>query len=374
MGKRDHPFRQRTLRAEKDASGEWSMFLDDRPYLYTAAKYERTDPPGSLSDRLHQKGDVSWEDAMSASNMLPAYKNRDARLALMDEQGLAAAILLPTTAVCVEHSIRHDTPLTYATLRAFNRWLEDDWGYAYRNRIFAIPLLSLLDVDMAVEELERVLREGARAIHLKPGPVGGRSPADPHFDPFWERVNEARAPVAFHISDAGYNELYSIDWGEDASPPVRRQSAFQWCMFHGDRPIMDTLAALVFHNLFDRYPNIKVMSIENGSGWVEYLVRNMDKKKGMGRYGRWIGGRPKGRLSDIFRRHVFVTPYPEDDVPGFVEFLGADNVLFGSDYPHPEGLKSPLDFTSLLDGVPAAQVRKIMSENVSKLLGVELAT
>jgi predicted TIM-barrel fold metal-dependent hydrolase len=137
---------------------------------------------------------------------------------------------------------------------------------------------------------------------------------------------------------------------------------------------MDTLAALVFHNLFDRYPNIKVMSIENGSGWVEYLVRNMDKKKGMGRYGRWIGGRPKGRLSDIFRRHVFVTPYPEDDVPGFVEFLGADNVLFGSDYPHPEGLKSPLDFTSLLDGVPAAQVRKIMSENVSKLLGVELAT
>jgi predicted TIM-barrel fold metal-dependent hydrolase len=302
--------------------------------------------------------------------MRPAYVERAARIALLDEQGLEAAILLPTLAVCVEHPIRHDPELTYAVLRAFNRWLEDDWGYGAGGRIFAAPLLSLLDLERAIAELERVLARGARLIHLKPGPVAGRSPADPHFDPFWARVQEARVPVVFHISDSGYNELYSVDWGEAASPPVRQQSAFQWCMFHGDRPIMETLAALCFHNLFGRFPGLRAMSIENGSGWVRYLVSNLDKKKGMGRFGPWLGGRPEGRMSDIFRRHVWVSPYPEDDVQELIGFLGAERVLFGSDFPHPEGLKQPLDFAALLSGASEAQRRRVMRSNAAELLNL----
>ena len=121
-------------------------------------------------------------------------------------------------------SIRHDAELSGAVLRAFNRWLEDDWGYAYQDRIFAVPLLSLLDVDEAVRELERVLDAGARLVHLKCGPVEGRSPADPHFDAFWARVNEAKVPVVFHIGDAGYNELFGAAWGED---PTRRSAGSQ---------------------------------------------------------------------------------------------------------------------------------------------------
>jgi predicted TIM-barrel fold metal-dependent hydrolase len=363
-------YAERTLRVLRDASGEERMWLDARPYTYVDPKYDRTNPPGSLAEILRNKGNVAWKDSYSAEQMRPAYVDREARLALLDEQGLDAAVLLPTLAVCVEHPIRHDPELTYAVLRAFNRWLEDDWGFAHRERIFAAPLLSLLDLDLAQEELERVLARGARLVHLKPGPVAGRSPADPHFDPFWARVQEAGVPVVFHISDSGYNELYSVDWSESANPPVRQQSAFQWAMFHGDRPIMETLAALCFHNLFGRFPGLRVMSIENGSGWVEYLVSNLDKKKGMGRFGPWLGGRPEGRMSDVFKRHVWVAPYPEDDVQRLIGFLGAERVLFGSDFPHPEGLKQPLDFADLMPQVSEAQRRRVMRENAAELLGL----
>jgi predicted TIM-barrel fold metal-dependent hydrolase len=289
----------------------------------------------------------------------------------MNEQGIEAAILLPTLAVVVEQTIVDDPELTYASLRAFNRWLEDDWGYAYQDRIFAVPLLSLLDLDQALAELDRVLAVGARAVHVRPGPANGHSPADSHFDPFWARLNEAEVPVAMHLSDSGYNQLMSSQWGEEPAPPVREQSAFQWAFCHGDRPIMETVGSLIYNNLFTRFPKLKLLSIENGSAWVEYLLTTLDKKKGMARYGPWPNGRPKGRPSDTFRRHVWLTPYPEDDIPRLVDYLGPDNVLFGSDYPHPEGIAVPDKFVDLLGSSATPEdTQKVMRDNTAALLGL----
>src|SRR5258708_15638130 len=125
----------------------------------------------------------------------PAYVDREARLAAMDAQGVEATLLFPTLAVCVEHFMKHDPVQLYANFEAFNRWLEDDWGYAHQNRIFAAPLVSLRNVDLAVAELERVLDLGARVVSLRPGPAFGHSPADPMFDPFWAPGDEAGGPV-----------------------------------------------------------------------------------------------------------------------------------------------------------------------------------
>ena len=116
-------------------------------------------------------------------------------------------VLFPTLAVCVEHFMKENPERTYLNVRAFNRWLDEDWGFGTGGRIYGVPLMSLLDVDAAVAELEWVLDRGARFIHLRPGPQGGHNPADPIFDPFWERVNEAAHNVAFHISESGYNEF-----------------------------------------------------------------------------------------------------------------------------------------------------------------------
>lgn len=301
---------------------------------------------------------------------IPEFMDRDARLAKMDAQNLEAVLMLPTLACTVEYELGDDAAVAAANMRAFNRWLEADWGYDYRNRIFSAPMFSLADVDAAVAELDRVLAAGARTVLVRVGPVVGRSPADPIFDPFWARIAEAGIPVGLHIGDSGFCEIYSSHWGENPRPPVHRQTAFQAYTAFMERPISDTIAALILHNLFARFPALRIMSIENGAGWVPSLLRGMDKawRSARGRTG--IGGEVIEKPSDVFRRHVYISPFPEDDISSLIDRIGADRVLFGSDYPHPEGVAEPADFADELVGRADTEIRRIMRENSAELLSI----
>ena len=359
----------RGVRVEADASGRDRIFVGERPFTFLENwSFTHANKPGALRELLRQK---EYRDESSALSepIRPEYRNREARLALMDAQGLESAWLFPTLAVCVEHFMKHDVQQLYANLRAFNAWLDEEWGFAWRERIYAAPLISLADVGRATEELDWLLAKGARVVALRPGPAFGRSPADPHFDPFWARVNEAGTCVAFHIAESGYNEAMSVHWGEQPNPSSHKQSAFQWSCFYGDRPIMDTLAALVFGNLFGRFPNVRVASVENGSLFVPYLMKLMDKMGGMGRNGPWPGGRIREKPSAIVRRHVFVSPYHEEDIPALARALGASQVLFGSDFPHPEGLAQPADFAGEIADLSEAEQRRILRDNALGLVG-----
>ena len=113
---------------------------------------------------------------------------------------------------------------------------------------------------------------------------------------------------------------------------------------------------------------MRVLSVENGSLFVSYLMKVMDKMKGMGRNGPWPGGYVKGRPSEILKRHVFVSPYHEEDIVALAGTLGASQVLFGSDYPHCEGLAEPREFADALEGLPDDTVRRIMGENTRDLV------
>jgi predicted TIM-barrel fold metal-dependent hydrolase len=372
------------VRVEEAGTERERVMVGDRPFTFLRQNYDRVVKPGALREMLRTLKTGGWGPSGVPAgvsggqspertneveeDVQAAYLDRDARLAVMDEQGVEATLLFPTLAVCVEHFMKDDPVQLYANFEAFNRWLDDDWGYAYRDRIFAAPLMSLREVDRAVAELERVLALGARVISLRPGPAFGRSPADPVFDPFWARVDEAGVLVGLHIGESGYNELYSTAWGEDANPDSHHQSALQWSCFYGDRPIMETIAAMVLHNLFGRFPNIRVASVENGSLWVPYLLAQLDKMKGMGRNGPWPGGYVEGKPSEMVKRHVFVSPYHEEDIPALAHLLGASQVLFGSDFPHPEGLATPIDYAEGLKGLTDEEIRMIMRENTAGLL------
>lgn len=367
-------YRDKAITAEQRGDGSWKIRIGSKPFDFFDAKFDRTNPPGSLLQVLRAKDadpNVKWGDSYSKENMLPAFQHRDDRLALMDEQGIEATIMLPSFGVSVPARMVDDPEQLYANFRSFNRWLEEEWGYGADGRIFAPPLLSLLDLDQALAELDRVLELGAKIVAIPPGPIGnGTSPADPRYDPFWARMNEAGTLLALHLGDTLYPEVSAM-WGEPANPPVREMTAFQFAFMHSDRPIMETFGQLIYGNLFARFPNLRVLSIENGSDWVPYLLALLDKKKGLGRYGRWIGGRPVGRPSEIFKRHCWVAPYPEDDVDALVERIGAEHVLFGSDYPHPEGMAEPAHFADLMTRCTPDQVRLVMRDNTAQLLGLQ---
>ncbi|MEX0664230.1 MAG: amidohydrolase family protein [Acidimicrobiia bacterium] len=362
--------RDRAIRVETDADGNEIVLVGDRSFTFLADPFSSTvTKPGALRDMLRALSSGNFEESDAVEPLQPQYVERNARLARMDEQGVESILLFPTLAVCVEHFMKDDPDQLYANFHAFNEWLDEDWGFDHEGRIFAVPLLSLRDLDKAVAELDFVLARGARVVGLRPGPAFGRSPADPHFDPFWARLDEARVPVAFHIGESGYNEMTAPFWGEGANPSSHRQSAFQWTTTYGDRPIMDTFAALVLHNLFGRFPNVRCLSVENGSLWVPYLLKVMNKMNGMGRNGPWLGGRITERPSDIFKRHVYVSPYHEEDIVALTETIGVGQVLFGSDYPHPEGLANPAEFAERLDSLDDADVRRVMRDNLASLLG-----
>ena len=345
------------------------VMIGDRPFTFLKEPFSEVHTkPGSLREMLrNMKAGIPIEDNPVIEPVQPAYQERDARLALMDAQGVDAMVLFPTVAVCVEHFMKENPERTYLNVHAFNRWLDETWGYGTDGRIYGVPLMSLIDRDAAIAELDTVLARGARFIHLRPGPQGGRNPADPYFDPFWERVNEAGVTVTFHISESGYNEMLSVHWGEDPNPSSHQQSAFQWTSFYGDLPVMQTLSGLIFMNFFERFGNIRVMSVENGSLWVPYLLGAMDKMKGMGRNGPWPGGYVKGKPSEIFKEKVFVSPYHEEDVVALAATIGASQVLFGSDYPHAEGLAEPLSFRDALGGLSDRDQDLIMGETLASL-------
>jgi len=362
-------YRDRALRLEPQSDGSQQLFFGEAPLVNDGTSFvgDRCVRPGALREMLRSQQGGLPSDAASEPTRRE-YLDRDARLACMDRQGLESVFLFPSFAVMIEYWMRHDVELLYACFDGFNRWLDETWGFDHRGRIYAAPLISLWDRDRAVAQLDHVLARGARLITLLPGPAAGRSPADPHFDAFWARANEAKLAVAYHIGDSGYLDRYSVDWGEQANPKTYRRSAFQWASFFGDRPIMDTLAALILHNLFGRYPDVRVLSVENGSIWVPYLLAVMDKMKGMGRGGPWPGGYVQGPPSAVFKQHIWVSPYHEEDVAGLIDTIGVERVLFGSDFPHAEGLAEPVDFAQAIAGRSAGEIRRVMRDNAREII------
>ncbi len=360
--------RERAVQVRVGEGGREEIWVGARRFSFlTEYSYDRVPRPGALR-LLLKKHEIPDYERQVMQDTPREYVCREARLARMDAQNVEAIWLFPTLAVCVEHFLKGDPEALYANFHSFNRWLLDDWGFGRDGRIYGAPLLSLMDVGRAVAELDWLLAQGARIACLRPGPAYGRSPADPCFDPFWARANEAGLVIAFHIGESGYNERDSVHWGEEPNPSSHRQSAFQWTSCYGDRPIMDTFSSLIFGNLFGRFPRLRAASVENGSIWVAYLLKAMDKMGGMGRNGPWIGGRIREKPSAIFRQHVFVSPYYEEDLAELARAIGPSQILFGSDYPHPEGLELPAQYLDELAGFAPAEVRRIMRENAAQLV------
>lgn len=330
--------------------------------------------PGSMREmmRAFKSGQEMDSRGHGGSSLVgpidPAALDPQARLALMDRQGVEATLVFPSTAVFIEPACLGDPDLLWDNLRALNRWIDEDWGFNSQHRIFTAPMISLVDREAACAELDWALARGARVIVLTAGPAAGRSPADPYFDAFWSRMNEAGILCCFHVGDHGYNARLSADWGERPDPMAYQQSAFQWTHMFGDRPIMETISALIYGNLFGRFPNVRVATIEYGSLWVEYLIRAMDKMIGMARGGPWPGGTLADKPSRIFREHVWVAPFHEDNIPALAELIGPEQVLFGSDWPHPEGVAEPNDFADGLAGMSDDDTERIMRTNLEALL------
>jgi len=308
-----------------------------------------------------------------AIRAIPAYSQPEPRLKLMDEIGLDRAMMWPTLASLLEERLRDDPMATHVVIHALNQWMHEHWTFNYEGRIFATPVISMCIVERAIEELEWVLERGARAVLIRPAPVPGfmgpRSPALPEFDPFWQRVSDAGILVGMHASDSGYqrylNEWEGVRGGEML--PFKGGSGFAAIVGHQSRPIIDTVASLIGHGLCTRFPDIRFAPVENGSNWVRPLLDDLEHAWSMAP--NFFDENPV----EAFKRNIYVHPFHEEDPIGLVKLIGADRVLFGSDFPHPEGLADPISFVDELKGLSDEEIRLVMGGNLARLMQVDAA-
>ena len=297
-----------------------------------------------------------------------AYRDRDARLAAMDQQGVGATLLFPTLGVGMEEALRGDPEAANSTFSGFNKWVDEDWGYRYKDRIFAVPYIPMLDPTFAHDELRRLLNRGALVVNIRSAPVpvgdGYRSPFDPVYDSFWGLAAESGIVVANHAGLEGYDAIVNM-W-EDSSESSVFRSPLRGVISKG-RSVMDFYAAAVCQLLFERFPTLRLASVENGASWMPELRHRL----------RDAANRNPGYFTEdpleVLATQVWVTPFWEDEVSELLADVPADRMLLGSDWPHAEGVVEPVDFiTNSLAFADETTLRRIARDNAAELLGVSV--
>lgn len=302
-----------------------------------------------------------------------AFMYREERLRWMDEQNLERMFIYPTIGLSCEHLFTEDWGLLYEFFHSFNSWVNEDWGFNYQNRIYSPPVIPMADTARAVDELDWAISEGARIVTMTPGPWYGRSPADTWFDPFWKRVNDEKLVVIFHAYGgvpAPYRRFFQESWNRQPTSNAAHNQMLMMSILPFHRPVMDSMMAMTLGGLFNRFADLRVASIEVGSAWVPYCLHELDHAGSnlVERRVTTFDGVLVGRPSEVFKRHCYVSPFPEEDVQGLAGLIGADRVLFGSDWPHPEGVAQPGQFRKFVAEMSDADQKSIMRDNALSLV------
>jgi predicted TIM-barrel fold metal-dependent hydrolase len=336
--------------------------------LYFRLKNPSSKSPSSKS----RAGDLEVTAPPRYIEALPGFFEPQPRLELMNELGIDRAIMWPTLASLLEERLSDDARATHVVIHALNRWMLEQWTYNYESRIFATPVIAMNIVDEAIRELDFVVENGAKVVLIRPAPVPDvtgrrRSFALEEFDPFWQKVQESGVLVGMHASDDG-QQRYENEWtgrSDDEFLPFKQErTAFDVMLGADYRGISDVVTSIIGHGLANRFPDIRFMPVENGSAWVRPLVYRMSKV-----YDRT----PKLFEEDpivTLKRSIVVHPFHEEDPIGLIDLVGVDNVVFGSDYPHPEGLFDPVTWVDELASLPEADQAKIMGGNLTRLVKV----
>jgi len=279
--------------------------------------------------------------------------------------GLDAEILYPSLGMNL--FAMPDGDLQRACFHAYNDWLAEYCSHDPK-RLYGIGLVSLEDLDRVGEDLERIAKQGMRGAMVWGSPPADRPYEDRIYDPFWKAVSELDLPVSLHII-AGRGKT-SGTLG-DALPGKTAVDPNVWYMtvLH---EVQESVARIVLGGVLERFPKLKVVSVENDVGWFPHFLYRMDHV-----YEKFKQMRPDPlprKPSEYVARQVFATFQDDPIGPLTHEIFGADNYMWASDFPHSDSTfpESRAWIEKNFEGVPADVKRKIVHDNVAGLYGMEL--
>ena len=245
------------------------------------------------------------------------------RVALLDQEGIAKAILYPSLGLTWECELE-DAELSLAYAQAYNRWLCDFCSDS-DGRLIAIAHISLADPGKAAAELERSVRAGARGAFVAPYTLTRIPHAHPDHDVFWAAAQELNTPVAIHPmaehpkirTYQRFDGMGKARWMQNTlgmqGPQQAFYGLFQW-------------------GLFDRFPKVKAVVLESGAGWIGAALDRMDTT-----YETSLGDNVplKEKPSFYFKRQCWISGDPDERaLAHIIDYVGADRFFWATDYPH----------------------------------------
>jgi predicted TIM-barrel fold metal-dependent hydrolase len=336
----------------------------------------------SIASLRNRHDDSKWRAENADKIMLR--KNYDAtgswrradRPAALDHLGFASQLVFTTWflgLMDLEH--RDDLELTHAVARGFNRAMVD--FCSIDKRLLATCYVPLADFVGAEAVARDAIKLGAKGLLIPSQCPKGHSPSHIDFDPLWALAQEAGLPILFHVGGGG--QLLSPDYFKNGLPPVPD--------FHGGdgnfrsvdyiaipNPPMQTLAALIFDRVLDRFPRLKFGVIEQGASWLPGWMRSLDSAHIAFFKNEERLQKMSLKPSEFVRRQVRVTPYPAEDTGWIIANSGPEICMFSSDYPHVEGGRNPLKrFGGTMLNSSPEEIRRFYRDNFVDLMGAGLA-
>jgi predicted TIM-barrel fold metal-dependent hydrolase len=303
---------------------------------------------------------------------LDAFFDPEPRLKLMAEMGIDRTLLWPTLASVLEERAADDPEFVVTVVHALNEWMHEHWSFVYADAIYSTPIISLAaGPGRALEELQYIHERGAKIFLMRVAPVptwqGRKSFALPEFDSFWAEVERLDMVVGMHSGDPGYNR-YTNEWdGITAETlPFKASGSPAFHMMASEKNVIhDGVASIIGHGLATRFPKLKFMPVEYWATWIRPFVSRIQ-----------AAYEKSPVLFDedpfeIFKRNIYLHIFHEPDPQGLMDLgLSADRMMFGSDFPHPEGMADPLAYSEVVEGLAVEDQELIMGGTISKALKV----
>lgn len=329
----DEKFRSDAPQFAKDNQGRDRLLVGNNLLPYIPA------PPGGLLERR------------------PGFVDLELRLKDMDREGIDVMVMYPTKGLLffgIPDAVKMD-----ALCRAYNNWAAESISINPQ-RYIAPAVLPQLDPTMALNEAKRALKLGLRGVLIRPNPVGGRNLDHPSFEPLWHFLADNNVPLILHEGTTQDLPQFGLDRYDNF--------LYRHVVSHAFEQMAATMC-LIMGGVLERHPNLRVMIVECGVGWVPYWLDRLDDHQD-----HWSHAslKLKEKPSDYFRRQCFVAAEcAEHLIPFVVNAIGDDNVCFSTDYPHQDHpFEGVVDLIKNMPGINDENKRKILGANAARLFGI----
>jgi predicted TIM-barrel fold metal-dependent hydrolase len=359
----DPGFRADALAIEDDERGwPWVTWRGERLYPVEIQHPGHPEEVGEnrLAMERGEPAPASYEELLP-----PSYASPAARVEDLDRMGLDSTVLFPNFGLVWGEMLRSDPPAQTANLRAYNRWAAAAVTEG-KGRLHGVGHLTLSDPEWAVAEIGRLASDGIRLAMVPPAPVNGRPLSQPDLDPVWAAFCDHGVAAVFHVSE--FESPLHPAWYEGDEEKVDKllDSVFLWAA-----PAV-ALANMILNGTLDRFPALRIGVVELTAGWVPTFLLHIDGASDF--YALRHGGPYKKlalRPSEYFLRQVRVAALPYEQPGTLVEQVGEDMFMFGSDWPHAEGVADPLAAGTRGAGrLEGRALDQLMGGNAAWLLGL----